>query len=128
MQNVNFGIIVWHHQIYLFNIYVRSAFDMTVHNAHQYFTTSFWIELGQVGKIVRNLNWREILLTCRQISVWSVVPNARDKSSFLATCPLETFVNTVCVWRTSSMSFSLCKEKGKIPFGSVPIRGVKLLC
>lgn len=35
------------------------------------------------------------------------VPNTLRRSSFLATCPLDTFVKTVSVWRTSSISFSL---------------------
>ena len=45
--------------------------------------------------------------TCLHISVWSSIPNADIISSLLATCPFDTLVNTVCVWSTSSKSFSL---------------------
>jgi len=40
-------------------------------------------------------------------SVWSSFPKTLMRSSFLATWPFDTFVNTVCVWSTSSISVSL---------------------
>jgi len=40
-------------------------------------------------------------------SVWSSFPKILMRSSFLATWPFDTFVNTVCVWSTSSISVSL---------------------
>lgn len=45
--------------------------------------------------------------TCLQISVRSSVPNALVKSSFFATCPLDTLTKTELVCKTSSRSFSL---------------------
>ena len=53
----------------------------------------------------------DLFLTCRQTSVSLSVLNTLTRSSLLATWPLETFVNTVCVCNTSSRSFSLVEEK-----------------
>lgn len=62
-------------------------------------------------KLIQTILEWSYFLTCKQTSVVLSVPKTRTRSSLLATWPLETLVNTVCVCNTSSISFSLINRK-----------------
>lgn len=101
--------VFWHSYIMEAHMTIHSENNTTVkcnHYAVCSLLTCFKINSSSKIKLIVSC---DILCshTFIQISSWLSVWKIFFKSSVLATSPLDTFVNTVCVCNTSSISVSL---------------------